>query len=89
MLTETIRSVRKCVNGSQAVLDSLSFAGAVPSDLLSAYARGGFQECHLEAPPLSVNVRIGGTEADPVLWHGTPLDDLRIERQRLERRRGE
>ena len=58
------------------MLDSLSFAGAVPSDLLSAYARGGFQECHLEAPPLSVNVRIGGTEADPVLWHGTPLDDL-------------
>ena len=86
-LTETQKAVRKLVNGSPGVLDSLSFAnGKAPRKLAAAYAKGGFQIIELEEPPLAVNVRIGGKtspigsapgSADgSVLWHGIELDDL-------------
>ena len=85
--TETIKSVRKLVNGSPTLLDSLAFADDdLPEQLASAYARGGFCIVELDEPPRAVNVRIGGkrspSEQPPgsapgsVLWHGVELDDL-------------
>ena len=86
-LTSTIRSVRKLVNGSPGLLDSLSFRGGViPSELEEAYRAGGYCEIVLDEPPLAVNVRVGGktspngsapgTAPGSVLWHGVELDDL-------------
>ena len=86
-LTETLKSVRKLVNGAPGILDSLSFAdGKVPHELAAAYATGGFCVVELKEPPLAVNVRIGGKVSPPgsapgsapgsVLWHGVELDDL-------------
>ena len=77
VLTENISPTRKLVNGSAGVLDSLTFAGGVvPDELKAAYARRGYCKVELHAVPLSVNVRVGGTEKDPVWWHGIKLDDL-------------
>ena len=86
-LIETIKSVRKLVNGSPALLDSLDFeGGVVPATLADAIARGGYKKVVLDAPPLAVNVRVGGTQSPPgsapgsaqgsALWHGVELDDL-------------
>ena len=57
MITENISSVRKQVNGSQGVLDSLGFRDGPPSELRAAYERGGYQVVTLDERPLSVNVR--------------------------------
>ena len=86
-LTETIKSVPKLVNGSPAVMDSLEFRGGdVPTQLADAVARGGFAVVVLDAPPLAVNMRVGGAQSpegsEPgstpgsVLWHGVELEDL-------------
>eukprot|EP00966_Prymnesium_polylepis_P319841 7376263-Prymnesium_polylepis.1 len=86
-LIETVKSVRKLVNGSPALLDSLEFEGGnVPAALAAAIACGGFCEIELDAPPYAVNVRVGGVQSPPgsapgsapgsVLWHGVELDDL-------------
>ena len=85
-ITENIASVRKLVNGSAALLDSLEFQGSVPDEVINAYRRGGFCEIELDAPPFAVNVRVGGKKSPPgaapgsapgsVLWHGVELDDL-------------
>lgn len=76
LLSSTIRSTRKLVNGSPALLDSLSFAdGEVPAEVVDAYAAladsGESDEFELVEPPYSVNVRVSGA-----MWHGVPLDDL-------------
>ena len=77
LLTENISSTRGLVNGSPALLDSLSFeGGVVPDALKHAYESGGFHEVVLETRPLSVNVRVGGTDTDPIWWHGVKLPDL-------------
>ena len=76
-LTETIKSVRKLVNGSPAIMDSLAFVdNAVPLELSMVCAKGGFRIVELKEPPFAVNVRVGGTTDAPQLWHGVPLDDL-------------
>ena len=86
-LTETIKSVRKLVNGSPCILDSLCFQdGNVPAALEQACRTRGFCEVELPEPPLAVNVRVGGARSLPgqppgtargsVLWHGVELDDL-------------
>ena len=83
----TIKSVRKLVNGSAGILDSLSFRGGViPPELEAAYRARRFVEVVLDEPPLAVNVRVGGTASPKgsapgsapgsVLWHGIELDDL-------------
>ena len=91
MLTETLKSVRKLVNGSPGILDSLSFndsslSSSDASKVREAYVKGGFQEVVLDGEPLAVNVRVGGrqspkgsapgTAPGSVLWHGIELDDL-------------
>ena len=79
--------MRKLVNGSAGILDSLSFrGGAIPAALEAAYRARRFREVVLDDPPLAVNVRVGGTPSPPgsapgsapgsVLWHGIELDDL-------------
>ena len=86
-LTSTIKSVRKLVNGSAGILDSLSFRGGViPPNLEAAYRARRYCEVVLEEPPFAVNVRVGGeqspkgsapgTASGSVLWHGIELDDL-------------
>ena len=80
-LTETIKARRKLVNGSPGLLYSLGFESNVPPELAAAYARGGYQEVRLEAPPHSVNVRVGRRSVEPDeeapdCWHGVPLDNL-------------
>ena len=86
-LTETLKSVRKLVNGSPALMDSLSFRDdEIPEQLARAYARGGFEVVELDEAPRAVNVRIGGKQSPTgqvpgsapgsVLWHGIELDDL-------------
>ena len=85
-LTETIKSVRKLVNGSPGVLDSLEFRGGlVPENLSAAFAEGRFQVVELAEPPLAANVRVGGAQSPShtpgsapgsVLWHGVELEDL-------------
>ena len=85
-LTETIKARRRLVNGSPGLLYSLGFEGGsgsgnVPPELAAAYGRGGYQEVRLEAPPHSVNVRVGRRSAEPDedasdCWHGVPLDNL-------------
>ena len=79
--------MRKLVNGSAGILDSLSFRdGAIPPELEAAYRARTFHEVVLDEPPLAVNVRVGGkqspkgsapgTALGSVLWHGVELDDL-------------
>ena len=60
-LLETIMSVRKLVNGSPALLDSLVVSNDVDrAKLAPAYATG-FCTILLDEPPQAVNVIIGGT----------------------------
>lgn len=75
-LTTTIKSVRKLVNGSPALLDSLNVGNNADRRLLADAYEEGFSEHTLEAAPLAVNVVVGGTAASPRLWHEVPLDDL-------------
>lgn len=75
LLTETISSVRKLVNGSQGLLDSLTITD--DNDLArvsSAYAVGyDVYMTSLNNAPLAVNIVFGGTKDNPVLWHEVPL----------------
>ena len=79
-MTENLRPVRKLVNGSMALLDSLVFAnGALPNarvydeergvwetyTLEGACALRGFHIIELDDAPLAVNVRIGGATSPP------------------------
>lgn len=83
-LTETIKSVRKLVNGSPGLLDSLNVTNAADRRrICDAYAAGFQQDADgaavmvtLDKAPQSVNVVVGGTDASPRLWHEVPLDDL-------------
>ena len=63
LLDDNIKPVRKLVNGSAALLDSLQFAGQVPQQVTDAYARGVFDIVELDAPPLAVNVCVGGVRS--------------------------
>ena len=75
LLLETISSVRKLVNGSQGLLDSLTITN--DDDLArvtSAYAVGHDEHMtSLNNAPLAVNIVFGGTKDNPVLWHEVPL----------------
>ena len=74
MMTANIKAVRKLVNGTPALGDSLQFESSiVPEQLRTAYANGVFREVTLEKPPKAINLRVGG---ERVTWHGVPLDDL-------------
>ena len=75
-LLETIKSVRKLVNGSPALLDSLVVTNDADRRLLGEKFGGGFSTIDLAEPPHAVNVVVGGTEEAPCLWHEVPLDDL-------------
>ena len=71
-LTNTIKSVRKLVNGSSVLLDGLQFENdVVPAALSKALARGTYSEVVLAKPPLAINVKVSGG-----LWHGVELPDL-------------
>lgn len=78
LLTETIKSTRKLVNGSPGLLDSVEARTEADQRVLAAAYAHGYDEAMatLDAPPRSVNVIVGGTAASPRLWHGIPLDDL-------------
>ena len=78
-LLETIKSVRKLVNGSAGLLDSLELRNDVDRRRVAEAYEAGFndgREVELELAPLAVNVVVGGTADAPRLWHGVPLDDL-------------
>ena len=72
LLTDNIRSTRKLVNGSPALLDSLTFReGQLPGEVAAAYRSGGFKVVELAEAPYSVNVRVDRGD-----WHGIDLGDL-------------
>ena len=75
LLTETISSVRKLVNGSQGLLNSLTITDDNDlARLSSAYAMGyDVYMTSLNNAPLAVNIVFGGTKDNPVLWHEVPL----------------
>ena len=74
MMTVSINAVRKLVNGTPALGDSLQFEyNIVPEHLKTAYKNKVFSEVTLEKPPKAVNLCVGG---EHVTWHGVPLDDL-------------
>ena len=75
-MLETIKSVRKLVNGSPALLDSVVAANEDDQRTLDNRLAGGYSEVTLTQPPTAVNLIVGGTPETPRLWHGRPLDDL-------------
>ena len=77
-LLETIKSVRKLVNGSPVLLDSLQVKVAADREALADAYAGGYDTSMvtLSEPPEAVNVVVGGTKEAPRLWHEVPLDDL-------------
>ena len=75
MMTANIKAVRKLVNGTPALGDSLQFeSNVVPEQLRAAYANGVFTELTLEKPPKAINLRVGG---ERVTWHGSPWTTCR------------
>ena len=75
-LLETIKSVRKLVNGSPALLYSLVVTNEDDQTTLANGIAGGHEMVTLEKPPKAVNVIVGSTPTAPRLWHEVPLDDL-------------
>ncbi len=78
LLVETIKSVRKLVNGLPGLLDSLNVVNDADLKRIKDAYNTGFDSnmVTLESTPLAVNVVIGGTAAMPVLWHEVPLPNL-------------
>jgi hypothetical protein len=78
LLGKTIKSVRKLVNGSPGLLDSLNVINAADLQRIENGYNTGFDKnmVTLESMPLAVNVVVGGTEDAPILWHEVPLPDL-------------
>ena len=73
-ITENLKAVKKLVNCTPALLDSLLFVdNLIPQSLLNAYAAGGCQvvELELHERPLAAGVRVSGGQ-----WYGVELDDL-------------
>lgn len=84
-LTETIKPVRKLVNGSPGLLDSLTLGNDADAQRVAdAYTEGfcidneGNPVMTEIEPPASVNVVVGGAKDGPGrrLWHEVPLDNL-------------
>ena len=75
-LLETIKSVRKLVNGTPGLLDSLVVNNDKDKHLLRSKFAGGHDVLTLEEPPYAVNIIVGGTKTAPRLWHEVPLEDL-------------
>jgi len=74
MMMASTKAVRKLVNGTPALGDSLQFeSNVMPEQLRTAYANGVFREATFEKPSEAINLRVGG---ERVTWHGVPLDDL-------------
>ena len=74
LLSKNIKAVRKLVNGTPALGDSLQFENnVVPEQLKTAYEKGTFSIITLEKPPKAINLLVGGKH---LTWHGVPLDDL-------------
>ena len=71
-LTENIKAVRKLVNGSCVLLDSLIWVdNAIPPAVSTALSRRCYCVVELEEIPSAVCVRVSGG-----LWHGVELEDL-------------
>ena len=69
--------MRKLVNGSAGLLDSLSFVeDTIPQELEAAYRDGGYHEIELIQPPLAVNVRVGGKQSPKGSKPGTAPDSV-------------
>lgn len=75
-LLETIKSVRKLVNGSPGLLDSVVAANEADQSLIRTSYQAGYATVILEAPPRAVNIIVGGSKEAPRLWHEVPLEDL-------------
>jgi hypothetical protein len=77
LLSETISSVRMLVNGSPGLLNSLNIIN--DNDLMKieqAYNIGYDDSMvTLEATPLTVNVAVGATTANPIMWHQVVLKE--------------
>ena len=71
LLLSTISSVRKLVNGSPGLLDSLTVANDADRDAIEVAYQVGYSDdiVTLESTPIAVNVAVGGTKENPVLWH--------------------
>ena len=71
LLLSTISSVRKLVNGSPGLLDSLTVANDADRDAIEVAYQVGYSDdiVTLERTPIAVNVTVGGTKENPVLWH--------------------
>ena len=71
LLLSTISSVRKLVNGTPALLDSLTVANDADRDAIEVAYQVGYSDdfVTLESTPIAVNVAVGGTKENPVLWH--------------------
>ena len=84
LMSETIKSTRKLVNGTPCLLDSLDAASDADRQRLAAAYAKGFEHtqggevvyCELAEMPAAVNVIAGGTAAAPRYWHEMQLDDL-------------
>lgn len=74
-----MRAARGLANGTPGIADSLCFhCGVVPDAVLEAWRANTYAELEI-APPLSVNVRVGGDVDDegnvePCSWHGIDLN---------------
>ncbi len=76
LLLDTISSVRMLVNGSPGLLDSLTITNPVDLALIVRAYNTGYNNgvtITLEETPIAVNVVVGGTERNPMLWHQVRL----------------
>jgi hypothetical protein len=71
LLLSTISSVRNLVNGTPALLDSLTVTNESDHDSIQRAYQLGYNDdfVTLRSRPIAVNVVVGGTNENPVLWH--------------------
>ncbi len=67
----TISSVRHLVNGTPCLLDSITVTNERDREAMEHAYQVGYSEdiVTFECMPLAVNVVVGGTKENPVLWH--------------------
>jgi len=71
LLLSTISSVRKLVNGTPALLDSLTVTNESDHEAIQIAYQLGYSGdfVTLQSKPIAVNVVVGGSKENPVLWH--------------------